>query len=102
MRQINFQRYRAYDEARRIEWRGDAFAWTPEFGTQLVMAQSVLRPDGPFPAMTDQVRCVVGNKILTLGRAEVDELLVLALEASVRAMEVIKAATEETPNGPPA
>ena len=97
MRQINFQRYREYNAARRIVWRGQEFLWTPEFAIQIMQAQQALRPDGPFPPMTEHVRCVVGKKIMNLTLPEADELFVMSLEASVRAQEVINAATEETP-----
>ncbi|HAH11514.1 MAG TPA: hypothetical protein DCL48_15580 [Alphaproteobacteria bacterium] len=101
IRRINFQRWADYDAARRIDWRGEVFNWSNEFASQITLAAAVLRGDGPFPAISDEVRCVVGDKVMTLRRGDVDELLVLALEASVRALEVIKAAKED-PNGPPA
>ncbi len=101
IRRINHQRWQDYNAARVIEWRGETFNWSNEFASQIILAHAVLRDDGPFPALTDRVRCVVGDKIMTLSRPEVDELLVLALEAGVRCLEVIKAAKED-PDGPPA
>ena len=101
IRRINHQRWQDYNAARVIEWRGETFNWSNELMAQIVPAYLVLRDDGPFPSLNDRVRCVVGDKVLNLSRAEVDELLVLGLEAGVRCMEVIKAAKED-PNGPPA
>ena len=99
IRRINHQRWTDYDNARRIEWRGEVFLWSNEFSSQITMAAAVLRGDGPFPALSDTVRAVVGDKLMTLTRADVDELLVLSLEASVRALEVIKAAKEPADGG---
>jgi hypothetical protein len=66
--------------------------YSTEFATQIMLARDVMSPDGPFPALSDTVTCVVGTEVLTLTRDEIDELLELALQASVRAMQVINQA----------
>lgn len=96
----SYDRHRALDEAYRIEWRGKRMRYSPEFATQIMLAKDVLSPDGPFGAMHENVQCVVGTEVLTLVRDEIDELLELALQASVRGMQVInqaKASKEGTP-----
>ena len=96
---MSYDRHRAYQEACRITWRGQTLQYSPELAAQLVLAQAALRPDGPFPALTDSVRCVVGRQVVDLGRGEVDELIHLALGASVAALEVINGVKGET-DGP--
>ncbi|CAB4140983.1 hypothetical protein UFOVP399_53 [uncultured Caudovirales phage] len=96
----SYDRHRALEEAYRIEWRGKRMRYSPEFATQIMLAKDVLSPDGPFSAMMESVQCVVGTEVLTLGRDEIDQILELALQASVRGMQVInqaKAKTEGTP-----
>lgn len=89
---MSYDRHRLYSEACRIDWRGKVFRYSPEFATQIMLARSAMQPDGPFPALTDTVECVVGTEILTLNRDEVDELLELALRASVAAMKIVNQA----------
>ena len=89
---MSYDRHRAYSEACRIEWRGKVFRYSTDFATQIMLARDVMRPDGPFPALSDTVECVVGTEILTLSRDDIDELLELALQASVAAMKIINQA----------
>jgi hypothetical protein len=91
---MSYDRHRALQEAHRIEWRGNVLQYSPDLAAQLVLAQAALRPDGPFPAITDSVRCVVGKQVMTLGRGEVEELVLLALKASVAGLEVINGVTK--------
>lgn len=96
----SYDRHRALEEAYRIEWRGKRMRYSTEFASQINLAKSVLNPYTPFGAMCETVQCVVGTEVLTLGRDEIDQLLELALQASVRGMQVInqaKAKTEGTP-----
>ena len=99
---MSYDRHRAYEEACRIQWRGKVFRYSTDFSSQIMLARDVMRPDGPFPALSDTVECVVGTEILTLSRDDIDELLELCLRSSVAAMKVINQAraTKGTTDGP--
>lgn len=85
----NYDRHRALAEARTIAWHGQEFQYSPEFALQLLLAQAALRPDGVFEAKADHVDIVVGNAFQTVRLGEVEELLDLAQEASVKVQRVI-------------
>ena len=89
---MSYDRHRAYSEACRIDWRGKVFRYSTDFVTQIMLARDVMRPDGPFPALSDTVECVVGTEVLSLTRDDIDELLEKSLQASVAGMKVINQA----------
>lgn len=95
----SFDRHRAYEEACTITWRTKKLRYSPDFATQIMLARDVMRPDGPFPALSDTVECVVGNEVLELTRNDIDELLELSLQASVNAMKVINQAKANSGKG---
>lgn len=94
------ERHRLYNDACRIEWRGKVFRYSTDFATQIMLARDVMRPDGPFPALSDTVECVVGTEVLTLTRDDIDDLLEKALSASVAAMKIINQARAESEGNP--
>lgn len=85
----NYDRHRALADARRIEWNGQTLTYSPELVAQLLLAKDAMLPDGPFAPKAEEARVVIGTQIMLVRRGEVEELLDLAREASVKAMSII-------------
>jgi hypothetical protein len=96
----DYSRHQRLAQARLITWRGLQFKYSPEFVTQLLVAQNALRPDGPFDARLEEVEIVVGNTWQTVRRGEVEELLDLTLDAATQVVSVLNGIPPKPTEGP--